>query len=1103
MANDLHKGTDLSVEAKRALLADLLRQKTSRVRTAPASFAQQRVWFLDRLEPDNAAFNISRPIRMVGDLNVSVLRQTFNELLARHDALRTSFTVVDGEPVQSIAPKIEIELPIVDLAHLTPESRASELSRLVTLDAKGAFDLGRAPLIRAGLIKLSSREHVLLLTVHHIISDGWSMGILFRELAVLYSAFAEGRPSPLSKLSIQYSDFAAWQRRQLQGDVLEKHLGYWKKQLAGAPPILELPIDKPRPATQTFNGAYYSLVLPQKLSEAITPLAHRSGATLFMTLLAAFQVLLSRYTNQQDVPVGTPIANRTRRETEDVIGFFVNTLVLRTDLSGDPTFENLLKRVRETALEAYAHQDLPFEKLVAELRPERHLSYSPLFQVLFAVQNVPKDSFQLPDLELHDSRGPGLTSKFDLSLYVGEDDSLRLTFEYNTDLFEAATIQRMATQFQTLLEDICADPGKRISELSLLTAADKAQILSTQNETQSPYPCRCIHQVFEEQVAGSPAALSVLDANQKLSFAALNERANQLARYLQTCGVGPETRVAICLNRSVDMVVGLLAILKAGGAFVPIDGNYPDERISFMLRDANVSVLLTTSSFNSALAPANCRVVCLDREHERIAAAATSNLDGAATPQNAAYVIYTSGSTGRPKGVLGSHSALLNRFHWMWRLYPFGESEVCCQKTSLSFVDSIWEIFGPLLQGVPLVILSDQTVKDPAQLLAALERNKVSRLLLVPSLLRMLVEAGDQFSTRLSNLQFLVCSGETLTPDLAQRVRSELHHCRLLNLYGSSEVAADVTYHEVLDPHVSRIPIGKPLANTQIFILDGNLQPAPVGVPGEIYVGGAGLARGYLNNPQLTAEKFIAHPFSQKPGERLFKTGDIGRFGSDGNIEYIGRRDQQIKLRGFRIELSEIESVLATHPSVLHSVVTLDESTGSKRLLPYVVLRAPTANVEALRAYLREQLPEHMVPAAFVILETLPLTATGKIDRRALPIPTDSRQQLAGPYIQASTDLEKKIVHVWETALGISNLGTTDNFFDIGGHSLLLVKVHEKLRGVVERDLSITDLFRYPTIHSLAEYLSEPEAPAFSRVQDRARKQKDASMRRRLHLKAR
>ncbi len=1106
MGSVLKNGTELSAEEKRALLAELLREKAARARVVPTSFAQQRLWFLDRLEPGRPGYNIARPMRMLGDLNVPALRLTFNSIVERHATLRTSFKIVDGEPVQVIAAACEIDLPVVDLTHLAGAELEEEVSRLVKAGGESPFDLTRGPLLRAGLLKLNSREHVLLLTIHHIVSDGWSMGVLFRELTELYEVFVEGRPSPLAPLAIEYADFVLWQRRKFQGEALATEIEYWKKQLTGAPPILELPTDKPRPAAQTTSGAYYSIFMPRRLSDAVYELSRRSSATIFMTLLAAFQIMLSHYTGEPDIVVGTPIANRTQRETEDLIGFFVNTLVLRTDLSGNPTFSNLLSRVRETALQAYAHQDLPFEKLVEVLKPQRSLSHSPLFQVLFAVQNAPQSRFKVANLELVDSLRLGRTSKFDLSLYVGEfAEGLRLTFEYNTDLFEPATISRMAGHFQTLLEGISENPEHRIYDLSLIGNEERRQLTEVWNDTNLEYPQVCIHQLFEQQAALTPARIAVQRDNQSLSFAELNARANQFARRLQSLGVGPEVRVAVRLERSLDMVVSLLAILKAGGAYVPIEVNYPDQRASFILNNCGALMLLTNASLRGSITAERCSVICLDGDGFKIVAEDDSNLVGRASAENLAYVIYTSGSTGHPKGVLGTHRASINRFNWMWRMFPFQEGEVCCQKTGLSFVDSIWEIFGALLAGVPLVLLGDEVVKDPQRFVVALEKNGISRLVLVPTLLRVLVESGYPLAERLSGLKFCFSSGETLPLELARSFRKQLPGCRLINLYGSSEVAADVSYHEVGDPLDSRVPIGRPLANTQIFILDVNMQPQPVGIPGEVYVGGAGLARGYLNNPELTAEKFVPSPFSHEPGARFFKTGDIGRFLSDGNIEYYGRRDHQIKIRGFRIELGEIEEVLARHPAVQQSIVTVDENEGHARLLAYVVLHKSGQDAAGLRAYLRQELPEYMLPAAFVILDQFPLTSTGKIDRRSLPLPSDARQQLDGPYQGARTDVEKIIGSVWEDALGVQNVGTTDNFFDLGGHSLLLVKVHDKLRKLFEKELSITDLFRYSTIRSLAGFLSEtgPQSPAMTQVHERARKQKEASTRRRQGLKAR
>jgi amino acid adenylation domain-containing protein len=1081
--SSLEDKTDLLPAEKRAWLAELLRKKAAGNRQVPISFAQQRLWFLDQLEPGNASFNISRAVRVKGKLNLEALRQALNATLARHESLRTNFTSIDDEPVQVIAPTREIELQLVDLGELPETNRESEARRLASEEARRAFNIAQDQLLRVALFRLDDQDQVLLLVLHHIVSDGWSMGILYRELETLYEAFDNSCPSPLPPLPIQYGDFARWQRDWLQGQVLDEQLNFWKQQLAGAPAMLELSTDKPRPAIQTFGGAYHTSMVGKELTDSLNELSRREGGTLFMTLVAAFQTMLYRYTNQQDIVVGTPIANRTRTETEDLIGLFVNTLVVRTHFSGNPSFKELLGRVREVSLDAFAHQDLPFEKLVEEIQPERSLGHMPLFQVLFALQNVPKSAWKLGSLDLTDFALDKSTSKLDLSLYVGERvEGLSLTFEYSTDLFDTATIERMAANFQTLLEGVVANPEQRISELPLLTKRERAQLLGEWNETEAEYRAgKCIHELFEEQVQKSAAEIALISEKAKLTFGELNSRANQLAHFLKKRGVGPEVLVGVCIERSIEMVVGLLAILKAGGAYVPLDPSHPTERISFMLHDSGARLLLTQQHLGETLASWDGETIYVDSEWPEIARASVENPANTASVANAAYVLYTSGSTDRPKGVVSAHRGSINRFEWMWRAYPFVAGEVCCQKTSLSFGDSIWEIFGPLLQGVPLVLIPDEVVKDPRDFIAALSANRVTRLVLVPSLLRVILETSENLAQQLKTLSYCVCSGETLPAELARNFREQVPHTTLLNLYGSSEVAADVLYYEVSNTEsINNIPIGKPIANTDVFILDSNFQPVPLGVLGEICVGGDGLARGYWNSAQLTAEKFVPHPFSRQPGSRLFRTGDIGRYLPDGNIEYHGRRDYQVKVRGYRIELGEIETALKGYSSVQDAVVMLRQLTPeNKQLVGYIVTSSNQAEsqnglmVTELKSVLKKMLPDYMVPAHFVFLPQLPLTPSGKIDRRALPQPDGTRPELEEAHVAPRDDLERRLANIWERLLAVQPVGVRDNFFNLGGHSLLAVKVVSEIQKETGQRLPLISFFQGPNIEYLASLLRQ------------------------------
>ena len=1068
---------NLPAAEKRALLAELLRKKAAKSRQVPLSFSQQRLWFLDQLDPGSPSFNISQAVRLKGELNLQALNRALNTIVARHESLRTNFTSVEDEPTQIIAPAREVEIQRLDLGELPQEERVTEARRLASEASLRGFNLEQDQLLRASLFKLDDQDQVLLLVMHHIVSDGWSMGVLIRELGDLYEAFSNSRPSQLPELPIQYGDFARWQREWLEGEALNKQIDFWKQQLAGAPAMLELPTDKSRPVIQTFTGAYHTSAVGKELTESLKELSRRERVTLFMTLLAAFQTMLYRYANQDDILIGTPIANRTSTETEGLIGLFVNMLVMRTDLSGNPTFRELLGRVREIALDAFAHQDLPFDKLVEELQPERSLSHTPMFQALFALQNVPKTTWKLSSLELQEFSYPKRTSKLDLSLYVGERaNGLALSFEYSTDLFHAATIEGMAGHFQTLLEGIVANPEQRIAELPLLSAQERSQLLIEWNDTEVDYRNdKCIHTLFEEQVEKTRDKVALISETGQLTYGELNQRANQLAHHLKRRGVGPEVLVGICVERSLEMVVGLLAILKAGGAYVPLDPSYPEERISFMLADSRARLLLTQQHLRGSLATWGGQTICLDSEWQEIARDSGENPADAASAENSAYVLYTSGSTGQPKGVVSAHRGSVNRFEWMWRVYPFAEDEVCCQKTALSFGDSIWEIFGPLLQGVPLVIIPDEAVKDPQRFITALSSKRVTRLVLVPSLLRVMLELGEDLAQQLGALRYCVCSGETLPVELATMFRKQVPHAKLINLYGSSEVAADVLCYEVgRTEGVATIPLGRPIANTSAYVLDANFQPAPVGVPGEICIGGEGLARGYLNQPILTAEKFVPDPFSREDGARLFRTGDIGRYLADGNVEYHGRRDHQVKVRGFRIELEEIEALLASHQKIHQAVVVAYKGEhDDQQLVAYIVAAAEAPSDSELRDHLRRKLPEYMVPSAFVLLQALPLTPSGKISRLALPAPSRAQLATGAEFVAPRNDIERGLAEIWIEVLKREAVGVNDNFFEIGGHSLLATQVVSRIRKRFELELSVRSMFEHPTLAGMAVAIGE------------------------------
>jgi amino acid adenylation domain-containing protein len=1062
-------------------------QPIPREEDLPLSFAQHRLWFLDQLAPGSNAYNIHAAVRLSGHLDAEALEQSVSEVVRRHEALRTTFANVAGRPVQVISPATALTLPRVDLMALPESDRESELLQLASAEAQRPFDLAAGPLFRATLVQMGAEEHAVLLTMHHIISDGWSIGVLIKEMASLYEAFSQGRPSPLSALPIQYADFASWQRQWMQGEVLEKQLAYWTKRLAGSPPILELPTDRPRPAVKTSRGAVQDIKLSGQLTEALKELSRREGVTLFMTLLAAFQTLLHRYSSQDDILVGSPIAGRTRSEVEGLIGFFVNTLVLRTSFSGDASFREVLRQVRQVTLDAYAHQDLPFEQLVEALQPERDTSHSPLFQVMFVLQNTPRQALQLPGLSLGQLQVEGRVAKFDLTLAMTETErGLVGALEYNTDLFDAAAISRMIEHFQTLLESVVADPKQRISALPLMSEQETERLLLEWNETKVDYSVeKLLPSLFEAQVERTPEAVALVFEETQLTYRELNERANQVAHYLQHLRVGPEVLVGICLERSVEMVAGILGVLKAGGAYVPLDPAYPLERLAFMLEDSRAPVLLTAQRLIEGLgetirnlrsAIRNPVVVCLDALGEALAQESRENPAPKVSEDNPAYVIYTSGSTGKPKGAVISHRAICNHMLWLVNRFSLGAADRVLQKTPFSFDASVWEFYAPLLVGGQLVMARPGGHQDGAYLVRAIAEHQVTILQLVPSLLRMLLD--EEGFAKCESLRCVFCGGEALPTELQERfavtLAAELH-----NLYGPTEASIDVTSWACQWAGDRPIAlIGRPISNTQIYLLSAQLQPVPIGVPGELHIGGDNLARGYLNRPGLTAERFIPNPFSQEPGARLYKTGDLARYLSDGNLEFLGRIDHQVKVRGFRIELGEIEAVLRRHPAVDESIVMVREDRpGDKRLVAYVVARQePAPSVGELRSLVKEKLPEYMVPAAFVFLEALPLTPNRKVDRKRLPKPDYARPVLEAAFVAPRTPTEEKLAEIWSQLLGVAQVGIYDNFFELGGHSLLATQLVSRVREAFEMELPLISLFEVPVIAELAERISQGQA---------------------------
>ncbi|MBE9103496.1 LLM class flavin-dependent oxidoreductase [Nostoc cf. edaphicum LEGE 07299] len=1460
--HDIHEN---SSQNKRDLLAKLLQEKVGKPQIFPISFAQQRLWFIDQLQPGNFANHIWTALRLTGLLRKSALLQTLNTIVRRHEVLRTTFATLEDKPVQIIIPDISLSLPTINLEELTEVNQEAEIKKLVIQEIQRPFNLSQAPLLRATLLRLKETEHILVFTMHHIISDGWSMGVLIEEVTALYEAFSKGQPSPLAELPIQYVDFASFQRQQLQGEVLKSQLSYWKQQLEGAPELLELPTDKPRPAIGSFQGSTYSFELSDELHIALNKLSQQHGTTLFMTLLAAFKILLCRYTGSEDIVVGSPIANRDRTELEGLIGLFANTIALRTNLAGNPTFEELLTRVRKVALGAYAHQDLPFEQLVEELQPQRNLSYTPVFQVMFVLQNTPMPILELPGLTVSPLAIDNGSAKFDLTLEITETPGKLFTnLEFNTDLFEATTIKRMAGHFQTLLKKIVAKPKLRLLELSLLTEPEQHQLLREWNDTKVEYSQQqCIHELFEAQVQKTPDAIAVVFENQQLTYCELNNRANQLAHYLQKLGVKPEVLVGICVERSLDMIVGLLAILKAGGAYLPLDPTYPQERLTFMLADAQVPVLLTQQQLLEKLPNSGASVVCLNRDWQIIQSASDQNTQTAFSPDNLAYTIYTSGSTGKPKGVMVSHRNVVNFFTGMDGSIGNDHPGTWLAVTSISFDISVLELLWTLTRGFQVVINGDSrpttfatevdqkitdkemafslfyfasdevqagtdkyhlllegakfadkhafaaiwtperhfhefgglypnpsvvsaaiatiteriqiragsivlplqnpirvaeewsvvdnlsrgrvgisfasgwhandfvlapekysdrfqimfrdietvrqlwrgesitlpggsgkevevkihpqpiqpevpiwvtaagspetfrrageiganllthlldqnleeleekiaiyrqswqehghglgaghvtlmihtfvgedidvvrekvrqpfyqylksslsllnnlgkslghdinaenfTAQEQEQLLnyafnryfetssllgtpstclrminrlkaigvdevaclidfgvdvesvlsslhhlntvrelsnkkiekddtdyslpTQIARHNVTHLQCTPSLARILIQDNKALSA-MGSLRKLMLGGEALPISLAEQLRTQLS-AEIYNMYGPTETTIWSTSYPLQEVG-NTIPIGRPIANTEIYILDRHLQPVPVGIPGELYIGGEGVVRGYLNQPELTVERFISNPFGTNPNNKLYKTGDLAHYLPNGNIEFLGRVDHQVKLQGYRIELGEIETVLSKHPGVVEAVVvSREEQRGDKRLVAYVVptqqaegtqvtptekthlladeiiANKPTLSIGDLRAFIKERLPEYMVPSSFVTLNALPLTPNGKIDRSALPAPEASRPELEVSYVAPKTEVEKVIASIWQELLQVERVGIHDNFFELGGNSLLLIQLPSKLQKVFQRDFTLVQMFQYPTISHLVKYFSQ------------------------------
>lgn len=1040
---------------------------------APASFSQERLWFLDQLEPGNAMFTIPIATRIAGTLDTCILEQCLDALIERHETWRTTFTSVEGIPVQHIGPPWHLPLSIIDLTSYPAEIREQEALKLATQHALLPFDLARGPLVRALLLTLSPNTFIFVLLQHHIISDGWSVGILLPEIVQLYEAFSQGRPSPLPELPIQYADYAYWQQQRLQDNTLEPQLSYWKQQLAELPPSLELPIDKPRPEQPTFRGAIQRFSFPRSLTDNLREFCRAQGVTLFTTILSAFETLLHRYSGQTNLLIGTSVANRTLPELEKVVGFFVNTLILRNDLSGDPTFQSVLHQVRSVSQSALAHQEVPFERVVARV---------PHIQVLFIMQNTPRRLIPVANLTFERMEIESHTAKFDLYLDIEDTPDIIGFLEYNSDIFVPATIERLVEHFQRLLMEIVAQPARRLSEFSLLTAHEQTQLRSSWGSGPTKTrPLTSLHACFERQVAITPLQSALETDERSFTYQELNECANRLAHYLRTLGIGPDVPVVLCMERSIEQMIGVLGILKAGGCYVPLDPALPVKRLQWILADTKAPVILTLqqqeplfATFQSAMS----HVIFLDRLQEQLAQQPATNPSPVISVEQLAYIIYTSGSTGIPKGVEVPHRSVLNHSVAIAERFAFSSTDRVLQFASLSFDAAAEELYPTWLSGATLVLRPDYLPALGAELHQFISQKELTILNLPTAYwhqwMANLATAPAIIDTM---LRLVIIGGEQAQPDA---YRAWQHYASpqvtLSNTYGPTEATITATLYcpEPAMPFLDVVPIGQPLANTQAYILDQHLHFVPPGALGELYLGGAGVARGYLNQPGLTAERFVPDPYGP-PGSRLYRTGDLASYLADGNLHYRGRSDQQVKIRGYRIELQEIEHVLQQHPAINECLILArEERSGNPYLVAYVTSSQSDLSSSALRYYLQEHLPDYMLPTHTILLEQFPLTSSGKVDRDSLPVPGTERE-IETSYVPPRTALEEVLVSLWASVLNVEQIGVYDNFFEHGGHSLLATQLVARIQDIFPVELPLKTIFEHPTIAHLAQVMLQED----------------------------
>ncbi len=1042
----------------------------------PVSYNQEGLWLLDQLYHVGSAYNMFSAVRVVGQIDPEGMRSALDTVVHRHEILRTRFIAVHGMPVQVIDPNSQIDWVFLDVRCMQPPGEAFALA-WIQAEASRCFDLAIGPLLRAGVLALNDDQCVFFINVHHMLADGWSVRIMLNEIISLYGDRRAGRASNLTPLPVQYADFALWQREWLAGPEGEQHLNWWRTQLAGSPERLHLPGDWPRPPVQSYRGRTCRFTVAQAVTQRLRELARAERATLFMVLLAAFEVLLARLSGAEKFIIGSPVANRMCSEVENLIGFFSNMLPLRADLSRRPNFRTLVRRVRDTALDAYAHQELPFERLVEALRPAIDPSHHPLFQVMFTLNIRPGPVLQVPGITLHPYPRDRSVSKFDLTLsFRDTDDSLNGEFEFATDLFTIETITRWSDQLQVLLEQLTAAPERDVWRLPMMPEAEARLLLMDWNATAEVVPARaCLHELISARARVSPDAIALIHRGRHMTYRALNEAANRLAHYLKGLGVGPECVVGVCHERSEAMLVALLAILKAGGAYLPLDPAYPAERLAYILADAGAALVLVSGSTKDALPDGIAGMLNLEQEAPAIAGAPAYDPANDADEHNLAYVIYTSGSTGRPKGVMITHYSLINFLTWRQSAFALSPADRVLQRTSFAFDFSVPELFWPLTAGAVTVLVESAFSADPDYIRTLVASAQVTVMDILPSLLRMVLNADG--NGQLASLRAIFCGGEEISCDLVESATANLK-AQIYNMYGPTEATVDAIWAPcIAGARNAPVPIGRPVSNAQAFVLDHCLQLLPIGCIGELFIGGVGLARGYLNRPGLTAERFVPNPFGP-PGSRLYRTGDLARWRADGQLEFLGRSDHQVKVRGFRVELGEIEARLLEHAGVREAVVVArEDGPGNKRLAAYYVGDAELS-AEALRALLAASLPDYMVPAAYMRLDALPLTPNGKLDRKALPAPEGAAFASRG-YEAPRGEAEETLARLWAELLKVERVGRHDNFFELGGHSLLAVQLISRLREALGIEVPLAALFAHPMLVDFADSILDLQLDQF------------------------